>query len=176
MSGHSHWKQIQHKKESQDKKKGQAFSKLLSLVAVAARGNPDPQFNPRLRTAIETARAANVPSDNIERAIARSSESKNLEELTIEAYGPEKSALIIECITDSRNRTISEIRHLLDEHHAKFADEGSVRWSFERTTPGDPWKPKFTQAISEKGNEDLRTLIDALETRDDVQRVVTNIE
>ncbi|MEK9186468.1 MAG: YebC/PmpR family DNA-binding transcriptional regulator, partial [Patescibacteria group bacterium] len=98
MSGHNKWSQIQHKKGVVDKKRGATFSKLLNAVSIAARSGPNPDFNPRLRSVIEKAKENKVPQENIERAISKASENKNLEELTIEAYGPEGSALIIEAI------------------------------------------------------------------------------
>src|SRR3990167_1828281 len=121
MSGHSKWKQIQHKKGAADLKRGRIFSKLLRAISVAAKTEPNPQFNPRLRSAIETAKENNVPADNIERAISKASEAKNLEDVVVEAYGPEGSALIITAVTDSKNRTINEIRNILNERQAKMA-------------------------------------------------------
>ncbi len=172
MSGHSKWSQIKHKKGATDQKRGLLFSKLLNAVSVAARENPDPTFNPRLRTTIETARAANVPNENIERAVKRSSESKNLEEVIMEAYGPEKSAFVILGITDNTNRTIAEVRHLIEELGAKPADPGSVLWSFERA--GGEWKPKFLQSTSEAAKAKIAEVIAALEEHPDVQKVITN--
>lgn len=172
MSGHSKWSQIKHKKGITDQKKGALFSKLLKGIAVAARDNPDPQFNPRLRTAIEKAKESNVPGENIERAVKKSSEEKNLEEVTIEAYGPEKAAIVIEGITDSKNRTVAEVRTILTENGGKMADPGSVLWAFEKTVNG--WQPKFRQPLSEDAAGKLRTLMGKLEDHEDVQRVLTN--
>ena len=127
MSGHNKWQQIKHKKGIADQKRAVSFSKLLAAVAAAARTSPHPEANPRLRAAIDRAKKENVPSENIERALKRSAEAKDLEELVIEAYGPEGAAIFIECVTDSRNRTVSELKHLLSEMGAKFAEQGSVR-------------------------------------------------
>lgn len=176
MAGHSHWKQIQHKKGTADQKRGQLFSKLLNAVTIAARDNPDPQFNPRLRRMIEKARLANVPNENIERAIKRSNEAQNLEEVVIEAYGPEKSALIIYGITDSKNRTVAEVRALLNERGVKTADPGSVLWAFDQPAHGGAWQPKFIQPISENSKKKIQELIQVLENRDDVQKVITNVQ
>ncbi len=173
MSGHSHWKQIQHKKGSADQKRGQLFSKLLQAISIAAKADPNPQFNPRLRTAIEKAKENKVPQDNIERAISKASEAKNLEDLVIEAYGPEGSALIIEAITDNKNRTISEIKTILNEHGAKFANPGSALWAFEKTENG--WQAKFPQAASANAKEQLDKIIEALLDHDDVQNVYDNL-
>ena len=173
MSGHSHWKQIQQKKGSADQKRGQIFSKLLRAISAAAKQEPNPDFNPRLRSAIETAKQNNVPNDNIERAVKKASEEKNLEDLTVEAYGPEGAALIIEAITDNRNRTISEIKHILSENGAKIANPGTVLWAFEKKD--GEWKPKFPQQISDKNKKKLSDLIAALEEHDDVQNITANI-
>ena len=182
MSGHSKWKTIKHKKEATDQKRGQLFSKLLNAVAIAAKTESDPQFNPRLRDAIQKAKESKVPQENIERAIKRSSENKNLEELIIEAYGPEGVAILIEAITDNKNRTLQEIRKILNERDSKMAQAGSVRWAFEPVadTPGAAanshgrWRAKFRQEISADAEIKIRDLIRELETEDDVQAVYAN--
>jgi len=183
MAGHSHWKQIQHKKGTADIKRGQVFSKLLSAISIAARGNPNPDFNPRLRSAIEKAKENQTPLENIERAIKKATESKGLEEVVIEAYGPEKAALIIEGITDNKNRTINEIKALLNENGAKMAEQGSVLWSFDKTVDlhgrdadlRGNWRPKYKQGISDDGKKKLDSLVKKLEEHNDIQRVTTNI-
>ncbi|MEK7191933.1 MAG: YebC/PmpR family DNA-binding transcriptional regulator [Patescibacteria group bacterium] len=172
MSGHNKWSQIQHKKSVTDAKRGALFSKLLAAISVAAKQELNPSANPRLRSAIEKAKENKVPQENIERAISKAAEQKNLEEVLIEAYGPEGVGLIIEAITDNKNRTTSEIRHLLDENGAKMATPGSVLWSFEKQ--GMEWKAKFQQPISEEGKIKLQKLIEILENHDDVQRVISN--
>lgn len=187
MAGHSHWKQIKQQKGSADQKRGILFSKLLRAVTAAAKKEPNPQFNPRLRTTIETARAANVPQENIERAITRAASAADaLEELTMEAYGPGGAALLIHAITDSKNRTIAEVKGVLRDHEGKWAEPGSVRWAFSvengslpdgqaDTSGGEEWKAKFPQEISEEAREPLATLVEALQNLDDVQWVVTNV-
>jgi transcriptional/translational regulatory protein YebC/TACO1 len=175
MSGHNKWSQIKNKKEVTDKKRGALFSKLLAAISVAARLDPNPQFNPRLTAAVEAARTAHVPQENIERAISKSSETKNLEELVIEAFGPEKSALVAVCITNNRNRTTSEMRHLLEEHGAKMGLPGSAAWAFEVPQPGGAWTPKFPQELSPEGKQKLGEIIEALEEREDIQNVFTNV-
>ena len=174
MSGHSKWKTIRHKKESADQKRGQIFSKLINAISIAARTESNPQFNARLRAAIEKAKENKVPQENIERAIKRASEDKNLEELTIEAYGPEGAAILIEAITDNKNRTIAEIKKTLSDNNAKFAEAGSVRWAFEPLDSGSGWQAKFKQAISADAKGRLTSLISELENCDDVQKVHTN--
>lgn len=136
MAGHSHWKTIKYKKSATDAQKSKAFSKIARAISVAAREmGPDPNTNPKLRTAIEQARRLHMPTENIERAISRATgeaESTGLEEILVEAYGPGGIALIIEGITDNKNRALGEIKHILNQHNAKLATEGSVRWMFER--------------------------------------------
>lgn len=135
MSGHSKWAQIKHKKAATDAKKSKIFSKLAAAITVAAReGGGDPDKNPKLRLAIEKARSFNMPSDNIERAIKRGTgilDGAQLEELLLEAYGPNGHALLITAITDNRNRTLAEIKHILNKYNGKLGTEGSVRWMFD---------------------------------------------
>lgn len=169
MSGHNKWSQIKNQKAATDKKRGQIFSKILKAISIAAKTEPNPQFNPRLRSAIETAKTANVPQDNIMRAISKASEEKAMEDIIVEAYGPEGVSLIIEGITDNTNRSISEIKHILSENNAKIATPGSVLWAFEKTNEG--WQPKFPQEVSEDGQKKITSLIEALEEHDDVQNV-----
>lgn len=176
MSGHSHWAGIKHKKGLTDQKRGQLFSKLLNTIAIAARQESNPEFNPRLRTAVEKAKENKVPQENIERAIKRASEDKNLEELIIEAYGPEGTAIFIEAITDNKNRTIAEAKKILNENGAKLAEPGSVRWAFEqvKTESGLTWQEKFKQQISAEAQEKLQKLIEELLEQNEVQEVYTN--
>ncbi len=173
MSGHSKWKQIKHKKEITDKKRSQNFSKLLKAIKVAAKGNPNPEFNPKLRSAIDKAKEFQVPQDNIERAVEQIGE-KDLEDVTIEAYGPSGSALIIEAVTDNTNRTINEIKNILKNMGAKFAEPGSVRWSFNLPAGEVGWTPKFEQELNEIDLKKLNELVETLEEHDDVQEVFKN--
>lgn len=135
MSGHSKWAQIKYKKAITDAKKSKIFSKLATLISIAAREKGgDASMNPKLRLAVEKARAMNMPMENIERAIKRGTggiESGNLEELLLEAYGPGGKAILISAITDNKNRTLAEIKHILNEYGGKLASSGSVRWMFE---------------------------------------------
>ncbi|MBI2514971.1 YebC/PmpR family DNA-binding transcriptional regulator [Candidatus Wolfebacteria bacterium] len=178
MSGHSHHSTIKRKKDVVDQKRGQIFSKLLSAIAIAARTESNPEFNPRLRTAIEKAKQNKVPQDNIERAVRRASEDKNLEELTMEAYGPEGAAILIEAITDNKNRTIAEIKKILSEAGAKWAESGSVRWAFVQVANEKEmgWQAKFKQEISPDAKEKIQALVDKLENHDDIQGVYANAE
>lgn len=136
MSGHSKWHKVKWQKAVTDAKKGKIFSKLARMISVAAKEKgPDPETNPKLRLAIEKAREANMPKDNIERAIKKGSGRDTvaaLEEFTYEAYGPTGVALIIEGITDNKNRTLSEIKNILSHHQGKVASQGSVLWLFDK--------------------------------------------
>ena len=136
MSGHSHWASIKHQKGAADAKRGKVFSKITKSIAVAAReGGSDPGSNSKLRMAIEQAKTLNMPKDNIERAIKKGTGElggEKLEQVTFGAYGPGKIAIIIEGITDNKNRTLGEIKQILSQNRGKLAGEGSVRWLFER--------------------------------------------
>lgn len=180
MAGHSHAANVKHKKEANDKKRGKIFSKLIKAISIAARDEANPQFNPRLRTAIDTAVENQVPKENIERAIKKASEpGEQLEELTMEAYGPEGSALIITAITDNKNRTVSEVKLILKKQDAKWADPGSVLWAFDPPAGGDGeggWQAKFPQVISDEGKKKLEDLIEALDDHDDVDDIYVNVE
>jgi YebC/PmpR family DNA-binding regulatory protein len=137
MSGHSHWATIRRKKGAADAKRGQVFTRLAREIVMAARdGGGDPDSNIHLQYAIERARAQNMPKDNIERAIKRgtgdSKDGVSYEEITYEGYGPHGVAFMISCVTDNRNRTISEVRHLLSKSGGNMAEAGSVAWQFTR--------------------------------------------
>lgn len=180
MSGHNKWSQIKNRKGVADLKRGQVFSKLLKTISIAAKTEPNPQFNPRLRSTILKAKENNIPQENIERAISKASEEKNLEEIIIEAYGPEGSALIIEGVTHNTNRTISEIKHILAANNGKIAVPGSVRWSFNAPATGQTrqaygWQPKFQQDVSPNAKNALKQLIQKLEEHEDVQKITTNV-
>ena len=135
MSGHSHFRTIMHKKGAADAKRSQVFSKLAKELTVAAKdGGADPTSNPRLRTVIENAREANMPADNIDRAVKKGTGegAGQLEEILIEAYGPGGIALLIAAITDNKNRTIGEIKQILLKNQGKMVEGGAVRWLFEK--------------------------------------------
>jgi len=174
MSGHSHWAGIKHKKEITDKKRGKIFSKSLKLISAAAATEPNPDFNPRLRTAIAKAREAGVPADTIDRAVKRASDpSTKLDELLFEAYGPGGAAIIIESLSDNRNRAVQEIKTILRDNDGKWAETGSVQWAFEKTD--GIWEAKFPQEASGDDRNKLAQLLEALEDNDDVQEVACNI-
>ncbi|MBI4409883.1 MAG: YebC/PmpR family DNA-binding transcriptional regulator [Gemmatimonadetes bacterium] len=174
MAGHSKWAQIKRKKAATDAKRGQMFTKLIREIAVAARhGGGDPNFNPRLRLAVDTAKAANMPLDNIERAIKRGTgelEGVHFEEVSYEGYGPGGVALYIQTLTDNVNRTVAELRHILSKHGGSLGQAGSVAWQFER---------KGQVTIDASRYDEDATLVAALEagaedlSRDGDQYVVT---
>ncbi len=136
MSGHSKWSTIKRKKGAIDAKRSQVFTKLIREITVAARqGGGSPEFNPRLRLAVDTAKAANMPSDNIDRAIKKGTgelEGVRYEEIVYEGYGPAGVALYVETLTDNPNRTVADLRHALTRHGGSLGTSGSVAWQFER--------------------------------------------
>lgn len=136
MSGHSKWHTIKHKKAATDAKRGKVFTRLIREIQIAARhGGGDPEANPRLRTAITAAKSQSMPADNIKRAILRGSgglEGESLEELTFEGYGPSGVAVFVETVTDNRNRTVSELRHLFAKNGGNLGENGCVAYMFDR--------------------------------------------
>ena len=136
MSGHSKWATIKHKKAATDAKRGKVFTKIIRELTIAARtGGSDPNTNPRLRTAILSAKAENMPNDNIERAIQRGTgtlEGETLDEVTFEGYGPGGVGVLVQVVTSNRNRIVSEVRHLFSKNGGNMAENGAVGWMFER--------------------------------------------
>ena len=136
MAGHSKWANIRHRKGAQDSKRGKIFTKIIKEITVSARlGGGDQDSNPRLRKAVSNARSNNMPQENIIRAIKKGTgelDGVNYEEMSYEGYGPGGIAIYIEVITDNKNRTVSEIRHLLNKNNGSLAEPGSVSWMFER--------------------------------------------
>lgn len=136
MSGHSKWATIKRKKAATDAKRGKLFTKLIREITVAARdGGGDPNFNPRLRLAVDTAKAGNMPTENITRAIKKGTgelEGVSYEEITYEGYGPGGVAIYIETLTDNQNRTVADVRHILTKNFGTLGTTGSVAWQFER--------------------------------------------
>lgn len=174
MSGHSKWKQIRHKKAVTDQKKSQVFSKLLGAITTAARKDSNPELNPDLKKAVERAREANVPRENIERAIERVGLSGNLRELLVEAYGPGGVAVLVISETDNKNRTVQEIKSILKDHGGKWADPGSVVWAFKKQRDGASWTAKFPQELDELDRQKVVRLVTALKAHDDIREVYTN--
>ena len=165
MSGHSKWHSIKHKKGALDAKRGKLFTKFIKEITVAARsGGGDPDGNARLRKAIADAKAGNMPNDTIDRAIRRGTgeeEGVHYEEITYEGYGPGGVALLIQSMTDNRNRTVAEIRHIFSKNGGNLGESGSVGWMFEKkgyivvSKSAKPEEELFDIAI-EAGADDLR--------------------
>jgi YebC/PmpR family DNA-binding regulatory protein len=136
MSGHSKWAGIKHKKAAIDAKRAKRWTKLIREVMVSARlGGGDPDFNPRLRSAVNDAKADNVPNDTIDRAIKKGTgelEGESYEEVAYEGYGPGGVAILVETVTDNRNRTVSELRHIFSKHGGNLGESGCVAWMFDR--------------------------------------------
>src|SRR5436305_1033646 len=136
MSGHSKWHSIKHKKGAIDAKRGRAFTKLIKEITIAARiGGGDQEGNPRLRKAISDAKAVNMPAENVKRAVMKGTgelEGGIIEEIIYEGYGPGGVALIVETVTDNRNRTVSEIRHVFSKNGGNMGEAGSVSWMFSK--------------------------------------------
>jgi len=164
MSGHSKWSKVKYQKAVKDPKRAKAFSKLTALITVAARDGGKIESNSRLKMAVDKAKEFGMPKENIERAISRGSgemdDGKKLDEVFYEAYGPGGSALLIQAITDNKNRTLAELRHLLQEHDAKMADNGSVRWMFKEsgkiTLPKKFWSDDISLEAIENGAEEIK--------------------
>jgi YebC/PmpR family DNA-binding regulatory protein len=166
MAGHSKWAQIKRKKGATDAKRGQLFSKLARAIIVASRdGGPDPTGNLALQNAIEKAREASMPKDNIERAIARgagpSADGSTYETVTYEGYGPGGVAIYVEALTDNRNRTAAELRHIFSKSDGNLAESGAVAWLFERRgvvlVDAAVDEDELTLAAAEGGAEDVST-------------------
>ena len=136
MSGHSKWSSIKHKKAATDARRGKVFTKLIKEIMVAARmGGGDPNANPRLRTAIQAAKSENMPKDNIERAIKKGTgelEGVNYEESIYEGYGPGGAAVLVESLTDNKNRAVADIRHIFSKNGGNLGENGCVAWMFDK--------------------------------------------
>lgn len=165
MAGHSKWANIQHRKKAQDAKRGKIFTRLVREISVAAReGGGDPESNPRLRLAVDRANGANVPKDNIERAIKKATgelEGVNYESLRYEGYGPGGVAVMVDCLTDNKNRTVAAVRHAFNKHGGNLGTDGSVAYMFEKTgviqfAPGAD-EDKIMEVALEAGALDILT-------------------
>ncbi|MFZ2149949.1 MAG: YebC/PmpR family DNA-binding transcriptional regulator [Minisyncoccia bacterium] len=178
MSGHNKWAQIKHKKAITDSKKSKIFSKLVRFIAVEARLSGGKE-SPGLRSAIEKAKKVNMPAENIERAIKKASEpSAQMDAITYEAYGPGGVGIIIETLTDSKNRTAQDVKHILSKNGFALGGIGSVVWAFQKevTPEGLVWKPTSAVSLSDEDLMLLEKLVEDLEENDDVQDVYTNAE
>jgi YebC/PmpR family DNA-binding regulatory protein len=180
MSGHSKWSQIKRKKGAADAKRGQVFTKLIKEITVAARfGGGDPEGNARLRTAIAAAKAENMPKDNIERAIKKGTgelEGVTYEEFPYEGYGPGGAAVLVEVLTDNKNRTTAEVRHIFSRTGGNLGEAGSVAWMFhkkgyiviEKAAVGED---KLMEVVLDAGAEDIETSDKEYEVTTDPQKL-----
>jgi YebC/PmpR family DNA-binding regulatory protein len=178
MSGHSKWATIKRKKASTDAARGKVFTKIIKEITISARdGGGDPAGNPRLRLAIASAKASNMPQDNITRAIKKGMgelEGVHYEEITYEAYAPHGVAVMIECVTDNRNRTVAELRHMISKHNGNLGESGSVAWMFERKgvvilAKENHTEDELMEVVLDAGADDLKT-------EDEFFEVISSIE
>lgn len=178
MSGHNKWSKIKNKKAVTDAYKARVFTKLVRFITVESKKAKGDTDSPGLRKAIEKAKAENVPNDNIERAIKKGTgnEAGEMEQITYEAYGPGGCALIIEALTDNRNKAAQEIKHILTKNGYGLAMPGSASWAFEKKIGASEWQPKNITTISEEDGVKLSSLIEELEENDEIQEVYTNAE
>lgn len=189
MSGHSKWSTIKRKKGATDAKRSQVFSKLSKLITVAARAGGDLEMNASLRMIVEKAKQTNMPTDNIERAIKKGTgelEGVKMEEILYEAYGPGGIAMLIECITDNTNRTLSEVKNIISKLGGRFGSEGSVKWMFDRKgyleikkSGSDKNKEELELAIIDAGAEDFsekNEVIEIYTKPEDLYKVKNNLE
>lgn len=178
MAGHSHWAGIKRQKETTDKKRAVLFSKLLKAISAAAKTETNIDFNPRLRTAVEKAKAEKVPQDAIQRAITKATQAgEAVEEVTFEAYGPDGTPMLILGLTDNVNRAVQEVKNILNKANAKWAERGNVLWAFEEV-PGERnvWRPKFPQELEADKKEALLALKNDLEESEEVEKVFLGIQ
>lgn len=188
MSGHSKWSSIKHKKGAADAKRGRVFTRLIKEITVAARmGGGDPNANPRLRTAILAAKSENMPKDNIERGIKKGTgelEGVNYEESTYEGYGPGGAAVLIESLTDNKNRAVADIRHIFSKNGGNLGENGCVAWMFDKkgyilieNTGAD--EETIMEVSIEAGAEDVREEengFEVISAPEDFEAVKTAIE
>jgi YebC/PmpR family DNA-binding regulatory protein len=174
MSGHNKWSKIKHKKAASDSQKSKIFGKLGKLLATESKKVGGDVTSASLRTVIEKAKEANMPIDNINRAVqkGKTDTAAALEEIVYEAYGPGGVALVIVTLTDNRNRTAQEMKHLLNKNDLTLAAPGSALWAFSKKDA--EYIPKDTIPLSETDTTKLETLMEALDEQEDVQEVFTN--
>ena len=175
MSGHNKWSKIKHKKEKTDAQKSKVFGKMVKFIQVEAKKAGGNLSSPGLKAAIEKAKAMNVPNDNIDRAIKKSAEAGETELVVYEAYGPGGCAMIIEALTENKNRANQEVKTILAKNGFAMAGIGSASWAFSHN-PGEDWTPTSTIPLSDEDGEKLGNLIEELEESDEIQEVYTNAE
>jgi len=174
MAGHSKWAKLKHVKGKTDAQKAKTFSKLVRFITIESKKAKGDRNAPGVRLAIDKAKAANMPADNIERALAKGSgEGAAVEQVVYEAYGPGGCALVIEGYTDSRNRTSQELRHLLSLHGGSLANPGAAMWAFSKNAEGK-LEALSPIELSDEDAQKMAELSDALEDHDDVNEIYTN--
>jgi YebC/PmpR family DNA-binding regulatory protein len=175
MSGHNKWSKIKNKKAVTDAKKSKSFSKIVKFIQAESRKADGDINSPGLRLAISKAKEVNMPKENIERAIKSGSEKgSGVEEITYEAYGPGGCAIIIQALTDNRNKAAAEVKHILTKNGFSLAGIGSVTWAFEKKE--GEWISKNKMSIPKEEEEKLESILEELEDNDEVQEVFTNVE
>ena len=172
MAGHSKWAKLKHTKGKTDAQKSKLFSKLVRIIGVEVKKAKGDRTAAGVRVAVEKARAANMPNDNIERALSKSDE-KELEQVTYEAYGPGGCAIIVEAYTDNRNRTVQELKHLFSLHGGSLANPGAAMWAFSKNAEGT-LEAMSPIELSDEDSQKMAELSDALEEHDDVSEVYTS--
>lgn len=188
MSGHSKWSTIKHKKGAADAKRGKTFTKLIKEITVAARmGGGDADANPRLRSAIAAAKSENMPKDNIDRAVKKGTgelEGANYEEVSYEAYGPGGVAVLVNCLTDNKNRTVADLKYIFDRHGGSLGEPGCVAWMFNKKglivfEKEDADEEKLFDIALEAGAEDVKeeeTTFEVLTEPSDFEEVRKSVE
>jgi YebC/PmpR family DNA-binding regulatory protein len=174
MSGHNKWSKIKHKKGAEDAKKSKIFSKYVKLITSESKKANGDVNSPGLATAIEAAKKENMPKDTIDRAVKKgtSDEAAEMESVTYEAYGPAGVAIIIEGLTDNKNRAAAEVRHILSKNGIELAAPGSASWAFAKQ--GENWVANQTTDLSDEEAEKLNSIVEALEESEEVDAVFTN--
>ena len=176
MSGHNKYSKIKHIKAKNDAQKSKAFGKFVRLITVEAKKSHGNLSSPGLAAAIEKARKENMPNDTIDRAVKKGAtdNSADMESIVYETYGPGGIAILIDTLTDNRNKTAQEIKHILSLNGFELASPGSASWAFQKTHEG--WTPTSTMPLEDADIENLTKLVEALEANDDVQEIYTNAE
>lgn len=177
MSGHNKWSQIKHRKGAADKAKSNIWGKLAKRIIVESKLANGDVNSPTLRTMIEKAKKENMPKENIDRAVKKgiSNDASSMEGIMYETYGPGGAAILISTVTDSKNRTAQEIKHLLTKNGLSLASQGSAMWAFQKDMEGG-FTPTTTVPLNESDNESLMKILEEIDSHDDVEDVYTNAE
>ncbi len=175
MSGHNKWSKIKRQKEKTDAQKSKIFGKMAKLISVEAKKSGGNVNSPGLKAVIEKAKSVNMPNENIDRAIKKSSEAGESELIVYEAYGPGGCAMIIEALTENKNRANQEVKTILSRNGFAMAGVGAASWAFTHN-PGEDWIPTSSIPLGEEDGQKLSQLIDELEESDEIQDVYTNAE